>query len=210
MINLTSTQSGLTLFEILIIIVLVMMLALASYLGFNVSLAKSRDSVRKADLEQIKGALYDYFMDTNCFPDQLPECGGQLKAGEVVYLDNFPCAPNDQEYGYQTADSTCSQWFKVLANLENENDTSIEKVGCDYGCGPGCEYNYGVSSSNIKVNDGCVTYYACTPSGDCEAFEDPQASQCPIVFENEPDCRNVCDGRTNRCHDERGKQIPEE
>ncbi len=208
--KLTLSQRGLTLFEILIAVILIMMLALASYLGFNVSLAKGRDSVRKADLEKIKGALYDYFMDTNCFPEQLPECGGELKSGNVIYYDNFPCGPNGESYFYQTDEGDCNDWFKVLTKLENKRDTSIKKSGCNYGCGPDCDYNYGVSSSNIRVNEGCVTFYACTPSGQCEAFEDPQASQCPQVFENEPDCRNLCDDRTYRCHDERGKQIPDE
>ncbi len=170
---------------------------------------KARDGKRKAELEKIKTALYDYFFDAGCFPGDLPECGEKLELGNMIYLPNFPCDPKRSGYGYQTEDDDCSQWFKVLANLENFQDSGIEKAGCQSGCGSDCEYNYGVSSSNIRINDGCVVYYACTPSGECAEFEDPFISECPRIFENDPTCEEACDEKENRCHDQRGKRIPD-
>lgn len=199
---------GITLIEMLIVLVLLAMLALGSFLVVSTHLKKARDAKRKADLYQIKNAIYDYYLDSNCFPQSLPSCWQDFKADGMTYYPNFPCDPKGKPYGYQTDSSACSQWFKVLTNLENTKDQGINKVGCRSGCGPNCEYNYGLSSSNILVNQGCVKYYACTPSGPCAEFIDPVASRCPKVFENDPNCGGIstCQGRKNRCHDERGKK----
>jgi len=160
-------------------------------------------------LQEIKIALYDYYFDANCFPETLPNCGENFASNGTIHLANFPCDPNNNRYGYQVAEENCNQWFKILANLENDRDSAIDKTGCRNGCGPECEYNYGLASTNILVNKDCVTYYACAPNGTCTEFEDPFISQCPRVFENDPGCANSCEEKENRCHDERGKKIPE-
>jgi len=92
--------------------------------------------------------------------------------------------------------------------LENLQDGGIDKVGCQNGCGPECQYNYGLSSSNILVNEGCVVTYSCSPGGRCIEYEDPAISECPQIFINDSSCQNACSDRANRCHDERGKKIP--
>jgi hypothetical protein len=95
--------------------------------------------------------------------------------------------------------------------LENTQDPDIDKVGCrNYGCGPECQYNYGLASTNIMVNMGCTPYYACAPGGECADFEDPLISGCPEIFPEDPDCGGVnCNKKEYRCHDSRGKKVPE-
>lgn len=200
---------GITLIELLIVMAVLGFLILFSALAVPTQLKKARDAKRKSDLEKIKIALYDYHFDSNCFLKTLPACGERFGSEEMAYLAHFPCDPQKNPYGYQTEDKECSQWFKVLTNLENNQDSGIAKVGCQNGCGSECEYNYGLASSNIRVNEGCVAYYACTPSGNCEEFEDPSLSQCPRIFENNSTCNDVCGEKENRCHDERGKKVPE-
>ena len=205
---------GLTLIELLVVIVLIGLLTSASYLVGKNYLKKAKDAKRKMDLERIKTTLYDYYFDQNCFPKNLPDCGQNFN-GSMVYLGNFPCDPLlKTTYGYQVQDKECSQWFKILTNLENTRDPDIRKVGCQAGCGPECQYNYGLSSTNIKINQGCIVYYACGPSGECGAFDNPWCSRCPEVFENDPTCGGGCDcegpkKKINCCHDERGKHVPE-
>ena len=200
---------GFSLFEILIIVVIASLLFFFSAVSINGQLKKARDSKRKVDLEKVKVSLYDYFFDAGCFPSSLPDCGEGLTIRNTNYLERFPCDSQSGAYGYQVQNDDCPQWFKVLANLENENDSGIVKTGCQYGCGLECDYNYGISSSNMRTNDGCVTYYACTPSRECAEYEDPYISQCPVVFENDPSCNDACEDKDNRCHDSRGKRIPD-
>ena len=54
---------------------------------------------------------------------------------------------------------------------------------------------------------GCVTYYACTPSGNCESFFNPEKSQCPSVYENDARCGGVNCSKDKgvKCHDMSGK-----
>lgn len=149
-------EKGLTIVEILVIMSVVSVLASFVFVVTPAHIKKGRDARRKTDLEKIKTALYDYYFDADCFPKELPECGEELKVDDKVYLGNFPCDPTGSHYGYQVEDKECSQWFKILTNLEDTRDLGIVKVGCQYGCGPPeCNYNYGLASTNIQVNEGC-------------------------------------------------------
>lgn len=148
-------EKGLTIIEILVMMSVVSILASFVFVVTPAHIKKGRDARRKADLEKIKTALYDYCFDADCFPKELPGCREELKADDKVYLGNFPCDPGGSRYGYQVEDRECSQWFKILTNLEDTKDPGIVKVGCQYGCGPECNYNYGLASANIQLNEGC-------------------------------------------------------
>ena len=204
------TVQGFTLVELLIVIFVLALLTTFSSLIIPTSLKKARDARRKADLEKIFVALNDYHSDKNCFPDTLPDCGQNLGPDNSPYLKNFPCSPKGESYAYQTDEERCHQWFKILTKLEYLADFGINKVGCQNGCGPECQYNYGLSSTNIRLNQGCVIYYACLPDGSCAAFEDPEKSRCPRSFENDPTCggEGSCELKDNRCHDASGKKVP--
>lgn len=200
---------GFSLFEILIVITVASLLFIFSSVSVNAQLKKARDGKRKTDLEKVKTALYEYYFDAGCFPTTLPNCSEKLTIKNTNYLELIPCDPGKEAYGYQVQDDDCPQWFKILTILENENDSGIVKTGCQYGCGLECNYNYGISSSNMRASDGCVTYYACDPSRTCSEYEDPYISQCPKIFENDPTCNNQCGNNDTKCHDSRGKKVPE-
>jgi len=200
--------------ELLVVITVLGLLFILVAVNAPPQLKKARDAHRKADLQLIKVALYDYYFDYDCFPQELPKCGEDFGLEGEPYLKNFPCDPKGIGYGYEVEDEECSQWFKILTNLENIQDSGIDKVGCRNGCGPECKYNYGLASTNIRVNKDCVLYYACAPGsgaeGGCVEFEDPLISQCPQVFENDSACGGVdCSAKANKCHDSRGKRIPD-
>lgn len=201
---------GFTLFELLIAITVLAILFIASTLVASSQMKKARDGRRKADLGRIKTALYDYYFDQNCFPATLPACSEGFKQGETVYLNSFPCDPQDIPYVYEVENNPCPNWFKALTNLENTADKDIDRVGCRTGCGPKCQYNYGVASSNISIIDGCVVYFACNPGGQCQAYDNPEESDCPVTYKNDPTCKNFCPESTKsgRCKTASGKQEP--
>ena len=200
-------QKGITLFEILVVVLVLMSLIVVSSFAIGNKIAKARDARRKVDLDRIKIALYDYHFDAGCFPRNLVECSQPFDLNGQQYIPSFPCDLLGQKYTYVSEDSDCPSWFRVFTKLENDDDGSIESVGCSWGCGPECEYNYGVTSTNTKLNVGCVTYYACTPSGNCESFYDPVKSACPRVFENDDECGGVSCSKDKdvKCHDMSGK-----
>lgn len=214
----TQKRRGFTLFEALIVLAAIALLTIPGTIMASSQLKKARDAKRKADLNRIKVALYDYYFDQDCFPVTLPDCGQNLQAGEMIYLSGFPCSPTKEEYVYQIPKKLevegCPQKFKALTNLENLNDPDVDRIGCRTGCGPNCAYNYGVSSTNALVRQGCVTYFACSPGGQCTAYDEPfGSSKCPKAYINDNTCNNECSKDTpksERCANASGKQTPAE
>jgi len=220
-------KKGLTLIEILIAITVVALLTLTSIIAVPQQLKKGRDARRKADLDRVKTALYDYYFDHDCFPEPpLPDCGQPFGGNGTLYLDGFPCDPNGQAYEYQVTKiggGKCSQWFRLFGNLEVVSDPIITKIHCDMGCGPqekggvaertNCTYNYGVASTNTQIYHNCGHRFVCAPgggpSGSCQLYEDPWVSGCPVVFDVS-DCSGACGNPDNRCENASGKSTPEE
>lgn len=224
---------GIALIELAIILGVLSILTIGSMVAVGPQIRKANDAKRKVDLDKIAKAVEEYNTDTDCYPSALPECGQDFSLNGKTYLSNFPCDPKEVPYGYETSNLTCNTWYKLLANLENASDKSIERTGCQQGCGLNCTYNYGISSPNIAPYDGCFAeisptfvpptatptpspsspttvpnLYACAPPapGRCALYADPDISQCPKVWVNDPTCNDECTIRENACHDERGKR----
>ncbi len=203
-------EKGFLLLELLLVLAIIGVLGGLLFVYLTPQLLKAQDAKTKEDMIQIRNSLTEYYDDYHCFPTSLPACGQTFKSGDEVYFNSFPCNSDGTPYQYQTDGSSCPTWYKLLTNLKMSNDPSIQASGCGNGCGTKCNYNYGISSSNIAINDGCPqtvqNKYACSPSGACVIYADPQMSQCPNVFINDPTCQNTCSNPKNRCHDNRGKQ----
>ena len=144
-------KNGFSLIELLIVFGVLAILMLAALFIFQKQLIKGRDAKRKTDLSNMQRVLEDYLNDEGCYPASLV-CGQELSP----YLTSVPCDPvengDDHVYFYTvSAQDSCSKCYKIFTNLENENDSAIEKVGClDGACGI---FNYGVGSPNAEVSN---------------------------------------------------------
>jgi type II secretory pathway pseudopilin PulG len=140
-------------------------MAVAVLLALNpvVQLGKARDARRKSDLSKLKNILEDYYNDKKCYPsslnDLVPDYLGQLPTDPLTH----------QNYAYYP--TGCDK-YRIYVKLDYEKDPAIAEVGCQDGCGPGggsaggCAYNYGVCSSNVKLEkcgeEECMgTWWAC-------------------------------------------------
>jgi len=184
-------------------------LIIISYLSTPILIKKANDSRRKADLAKLKTYLESYFNDAGNYPKTLPECGQPLIFKESVILQSFPCDPFTKEpYVYQIKGGE-PESYRLYALLENLNDDGIKQVGCLGGCGPDCNYNYGISSTNVNL---IRCSYVCAPgggkTGSCELYNDPSISLCPKEYGKDSTCNNECDKATNRCKNASGKNIP--
>jgi len=142
-----------TLIEILIVISLMGAVTFGSVLGIGKQLSKARDAKRKLQLKTVYKALEEYYDSTTCYPQYLPACGQKLQLGNAMLLDAMPCDPlTNLPYAYVTNNDICNVSFKLYANLENKEDSDIHYLGCTYGCGPSCAYNYGHSSTNTSLD----------------------------------------------------------
>lgn len=202
-----TNNRGMSLFEILIVIAILLALIITSYLAIPPQINKAFDARRKADLHLIKTNLEIFYSFAEEFPRELPDCGQPLAYQSEIILKKIPCDPVTKEsYFYQTHTGQ-PQSYRLYANLTNTNDFSITDVGCLGGCGPDCSYNYGVSSMNINL---IRCSYVCAPGGYCELFQDSSKSTCPKFYYKDPNCNNECNKRNKSvwCHDSSGKNIP--
>lgn len=136
-------QKGLTLTEILIVIAIISFLVILALIAFRNQIFKGNDAKRKGDIHKIQVAVEEYEKDHNCYPlPQLLTCSPGT--GLQPYLDKIPCDPTTKaSYYYDYDVSSCPQWYRLFANLENTSDPDA------YGtCGPGGTYNYYASSPN--------------------------------------------------------------
>jgi len=166
MLHNTVSQRGLSMIEVLIVVVVIGILAVILLNYFNPLEKRDRavDSRRKSDLDRLAVALEDYYGDNNCYPDELL-CTPADKSDDLKpYLGTIPCDPaTGESYYYEPEDVDCPQYYRIYTDLKWEDDPQVAEVGCQYGCGPDYAYNYGVSSPNVSLEgaSSCSNWWAC-------------------------------------------------
>ena len=174
----TQNQSGFTMIELLIVIVIMGILSVVGLGAFTSSQIKARDSQRKTDLRTIGDALEAYYNDYGSYPiadaagaflgcgaggAELCAYGGTwVNDRGTTYMVQIPTDPNDGAY-YYISDSD-GTYFRIYAHLENERDREVpldasedptyyvepfDEVGIG-ACATG-DCNYGRSSSNVDL-----------------------------------------------------------
>lgn len=212
-----------TLIEILIAVGILGLAALLSSWVGRVSILRARDMQRKDGIARVRTAIEDAYDTYGYYLPELPDCGTPFQEGNLVFAERIPCDPKTQiPYRYVTDGTDKSRWYKLYTNLEYTQDSDIDDVGCRTGCGPNCQYNYGIASTNIEVM-GCSEsvptliptpspmpdLYVCAPGGgkegSCEVYYDPERSECPKAYPDDPTCLNECNENANKCKNASGK-----
>jgi prepilin-type N-terminal cleavage/methylation domain-containing protein len=180
---------GFTLSEVLIVVTIIVIIALAILLGINplLQIFKGYDARRKADLHKLKVAFEAYYADHDCYPstDILQQCGSNALE---PYLKSIPCDPQDNKpYTLKLipADSMCPQKFAIYGTLLSPTDSLAGSI-------PGCPETMAVSSPNmpyLQIIEGCSGIITCNTLYGC------RSGQCVIVGQDDlPSCApNYCD-----------------
>lgn len=134
---------GMTLIEVMIVVVIISFLTILGTIYFRTQIFKSNDARRKAEVRRIGIAAEEYEQDNNCYPlPSLVICDPGI--GLRPYLDKVPCDPvSNSSYYYEHEDSVCPNWYRIYADLENTTDP-------DYvaGLGPAGAFSYVYQSAN--------------------------------------------------------------
>jgi type II secretory pathway pseudopilin PulG len=147
--------AGFTIFELLIVVSIVIILATIAIWYFRSQLLKGNDGKRKGDIHTIQIAVEEYEKDNDCYPKSTLVVCKPDDDGLKPYLSKIPCDPEtNASYFYSHQDSECPTWYRFYSKLQNNNDKDIEKVGCKYGCGPGNSFNYTAGSPNAPLTAG--------------------------------------------------------
>ncbi len=199
-----NSNSGMSIIEMLVVTVMIALLVLMAIFTYQRQVAKARDAERKDDLERLRVAFEDYYNDKGCYP----AAAVVLSCNQDVfspYINEIPCDPlTGEPYKFFSPNSNTCRGFKLLTNLENDDDPAIERVGCDFelGCGWGehPEYNYGIAVGDGMLSDNwmeggepldidlMVDRYYCIPQcGEpmgCHSPEDYYFSCSSISYES--------------------------
>ncbi len=163
-----SPKLGVTLVEVLLVIAILLILAviMVGTIDPIELVGRSVDARKKKDIGRIRVAFEEYQSDKGCYPTQtiIDELSEQSNCGSSVFepwLNDWPCGSNNEPYIIliDPVNLDCPGWFRVLVNLENQNDPMIPdgwyQRGSTYHVGPyGInDVNYGTSSTNINWDD---------------------------------------------------------
>lgn len=187
-------KQGFTLVEMLIVMVIIIMLAMAMIGTLNpiALVGKANDATRKKDLARIKVAFEEYFNDRGCYPSDndmvFPNLLSSLKdkrnCGTGVFsqwgITSWPCDPVTKQPYYifvDTANNGCPSWYKILTNLDNKTDLQTpagwysQTSSMVYGFGDGTvhakDVNYGTSSSNKSWYEMVMNPECISTQGQC-------------------------------------------
>ena len=134
--QLLKKQSGFTLLELLIVIVIIGILAVLIIPNLASGPQRARDAQRKSDLRNIKTALETYYNDTNSYPG-----GGSWKTdltgGATPYMKTVPQDPKSKsDYTYATTPVACTTGsctsYTLTATLENQKDSQATGANGQY------------------------------------------------------------------------------
>ncbi|HRN96583.1 MAG TPA: prepilin-type N-terminal cleavage/methylation domain-containing protein [Candidatus Levybacteria bacterium] len=131
-----SIQRGFTLIELIVVISIIGILSSLLVANFMNVRYKTRDGVRKKDLEQIRLALETYRIDVGKYPEtaSFPTCGSPLQDPPTVYMEKVPCDPLDGTTDYVYAKGTSDFRYTLSVCLENTNDQDPNATD-DLSCG---------------------------------------------------------------------------
>ena len=116
---------GFTLIELLVVIAIIGILVAIGTVSYQRSVRVSRDSRRKADLEQIRQALETFRSETGIYP-AAATWQSDLTNGQ--YITTIPSDPSGYGYKYLRPTTTT---YNLCAQVEGSADSIL--------CGGGCK-----------------------------------------------------------------------
>lgn len=119
----------------MVVIAIISILVTVGIVSYQKTLQLSRDSRRKADLEQIRQALETYRSENDTYPST-------LSALTPDYISSLPTDPKGGSYIYQPGTSPITSYY-LCTYLETSSGTT----SCTNTCGPNGEScNYQVTN----------------------------------------------------------------
>jgi prepilin-type N-terminal cleavage/methylation domain-containing protein len=130
--RLKSNKSGFTLIELMVTIVIIGILASIAmfYLKPAMFFGKGRDARRQSDLESVRSAMEQYYLDNGRLYPNTDYTGLQTPLSS--YINHFPTDPNSGTYTYTY--STDRKCYQLGATLEVATPTNYKVCGGSLAC----------------------------------------------------------------------------
>lgn len=141
-----NNKKGFTLLEILIVLGIIGLLLAMTAAAFLSARSTARDAKRKADLEQIRGALETYKADNGSYPTTSGAASTVLSAltAPTQYISVLPADSTPRQYYYVSISSGAG--YALCASLENSSSGVPANCGGGVSCGSGITCNYSTTN----------------------------------------------------------------
>ena len=133
-------QSGFTLLELLIVIVIIGILALLIIPNITSAPKKARDTKRKTDITTLRKGLEEYFVNNNVYPSSSGTVGtggvlAELTVGTAPIVKTLPTDPkNASPYVYVYTPANSNSTYTLNACLENDQDNGSNVIAAVAPC----------------------------------------------------------------------------
>jgi prepilin-type N-terminal cleavage/methylation domain-containing protein len=212
-------NNAVSLIEVLLVMAILLLIIAGVYFALRTQVGKGQDAKRKDDLERMRVAFEDYYNDYGCYPlpTQIDDCGSDELS---PYLTRIPCDPVTREpykmIVNQYGADACPSWYKIYTQMENTDDITVEKLGCQNGCEiDGGTYHYGISSPNVFAGEVPQSSFTCDDGSPGDAIDascgcdyEGQCTQCTCDDDEKvvcpaglADCAGPVSGTCYCCHD---------
>lgn len=139
---------GFTLVELLVVISIVAIISAISVVSYQEIRQKTRDSIRKGDLQKISLALEGYFQKNSRYVPGSGNCSGSFYTDPDITSKfvggNVPKDPSNGNYYCYVSTNTGAS-FRIFATLENPTDPDV--ISC-----PNSSYNYTKVSDDLTAS----------------------------------------------------------
>jgi prepilin-type N-terminal cleavage/methylation domain-containing protein len=145
--NSVHKKSGFTLIELIVAVTIVGILAVIGLRSFTGALKKTRDGMRKSDLNATQKALESYYNDFGQYPaansnGEIMGCGNagdpvaahtacawgdEFSVGTAIYMEKLPADPMGNYYYYAPTSAGSVVSYFIFARLENLDDSAVAK-----------------------------------------------------------------------------------
>jgi general secretion pathway protein G len=138
-------QSGFTLLELLIVIVIIGILALLIIPNITSAPKKARDTKRKTDITTVRKGLEEYFVNNNVYPNALSD----LTTGSAPIVKTLPTDPkNTGAFVYTYTPANTNTTYTISACLENDQDNGDNVIA------PGSSNNTSCTTKVFQLANG--------------------------------------------------------
>lgn len=144
-----SKSTGFSLIELLVATTIMAILTMIVVVSFRQANRSARDARRKADLQEIRGILENYRLETGTYPESVSESGSYEVSSDGTFMENVPTSYMSKQYADPVNDVTYFYRYQVR-NLP----------GCTYELSVLLESGNGQSCSACGYTD--ANYYCIT------------------------------------------------
>lgn len=141
MFNKINYSSGFTFIELLVAITIMTVMIGIATISFRGANANARDTKRKAELEDIRGAIETYRLENGAYPTEEANSFTQAIFMDEIYPEyinrDFEDPKNNATYNYQyhyVGNAACN--YVLVATMEVDNNAQSCPAGC-YSAGSG-------------------------------------------------------------------------